>query len=114
MQKTKGIAVSQIILLVLGILVLAVVGFLLYSQFVTTGNSLGAQTCMAESTRICTGCKIGGYNMESCPYNPFMYNTRDEQSDSTMESCVRQNHVSGNLEENTINCKTVTGMGNMF
>ncbi len=112
MQETKGIAVSQVILLVLGILVLAVVSFLLYTQFVSTGNSMGAQTCMAEATRICTGCTIGRYSMEACPYNPIMYGIDGEQSDSTMESCVRQNHVFGNLEADTINCKTVTGIGN--
>ncbi len=71
----KGIAVSQIILLVLGILVLAVIAFLLYSNFTSTGNTLNAETCRAEATRLCTGCYIGG-STDKC-----------EQSITIMEKC---------------------------
>lgn len=54
----KGIAVSQIILLVLGILVLAVVAYLLYTNFVTTSTTISAETCRAAATRACTACSI--------------------------------------------------------
>lgn len=62
----KGVAVSQIIMLVLGILVLAVVAFLLYSNFVTSGGTLSAEQCRAAVTRACTSCSIasGGTSVQ--------------------------------------------------
>lgn len=54
----KGIAVSQIILLVLGILVLAVVAYLLYTNFVGSTTAINAETCRASATRACTACSI--------------------------------------------------------
>lgn len=54
----KGIAVSQIVLLVLGILVLAVVAYLLYTNFLTSSGAFNAEKCRAEEIRQCTAAKI--------------------------------------------------------
>lgn len=97
----KGIAVSQIILLVLGILVLAVVAYLLYTNFVQTGTTISAETCRAEATRICTGCNIGQLSSSACPF-----------SSQSMYDCVGT-HVQGTKDTNppsgTINCDLITG-----
>jgi len=106
-----GVAVSQIILLVLGILVLAVVAYLLYTQFVTTGSTLSAETCRAEATRICTGCQIGGSPAGSCPYTATAIDNTGATVDSSMERCLGQNSVPGSVAANTIDCTKITGSG---
>lgn len=73
----KGLAVSQIILLVLGIIVLAVVAYLLYTQFVGTGNAISAEQCRASATRVCTGCQIG-FTFDSCPVSSLEKNCQDK------------------------------------
>ena len=54
----KGLAVSQIVLLVLGILVLAVVAYLLYTNFLTSSGSFNAEKCRSEEIGICTTAKL--------------------------------------------------------
>lgn len=108
----KGIAVSQIILLVLGILVLAVVAYLLYTNFVQTGATISAETCRAEATRICTGCVLANQPSATCQYQdkitPIGSTT---QVDSNMEKCVSEGKVAGNVGGNTIDCRLLTGGG---
>lgn len=96
----RGVAVSQIILLVLGILVLAVVAYLLYTNFVSTGNTISAETCRAEATRICTGCTIA---------NPQSDNKNCKFTSTTMTACVTQQRVVGGSSAGTIDCSVVTG-----
>lgn len=107
MSGTKGIAVSQIILLVLGILVLAVVAYLLYSNFVTTGGAISAETCRAEATRECTGCSIAsGGTATTCSFTP----STDSTKPTSLEKCQTQ----GNLRTtttNVIDCTQYTGGG---
>lgn len=69
----KGIAISQIILLVLGIIVLAVVAFLLYSNFVSTGGAIDAQKCRSEATNACTSCSIAsGGQISNCVASTYL------------------------------------------
>lgn len=56
----KGVAVSQIILLVLGIIVLAVVAYLLYTNFLSSNSSFDQNKCNAEKLAACTRAKIAG------------------------------------------------------
>ncbi len=49
----KGLAVTQIIMLVLGIIVLAVIGFLLYSNFLSSSGQVSASSCRAKATGLC-------------------------------------------------------------
>src|SRR5437773_2268712 len=65
-MATKGLAVSQIILLVLGIIVLAVVAYLLYTNFVGTNNTVNAEQCRAAATRACTSCSLIGGDTKQC------------------------------------------------
>lgn len=102
----KGVAVSQIILLVLGILVLAVVAYLLYTNFVQTGTTISAETCRAEATRICTGCTIALVpDKTKCDY-----------TSKNMVTCINNNHVKGTVADSTkstgiIDCTVITGGG---
>ncbi len=105
----KGIAVSQIILLVLGILVLAVVAFLLYSNFVSTGGTLNAETCRAEATRLCTGCQVAKGSVDNnCEFDKFF---RDELS--VLGRCLEDGNLpfSTDLGDDTgsITCSNYVG-----
>jgi uncharacterized protein (UPF0333 family) len=102
-MATKGLAVSQIILLVLGIIVLAVVAYLLYTQFVSTGGTISAEQCRAEATRICTGCAIAG--SANCVYTDKTLDGKD----TSIETCVAQGKVVGNAQANTLDCSVLTG-----
>lgn len=108
----KGLAVSQIILLVLGIIVLAVVAYLLYTQFVDTGGTITAEQCRAEATRICTGCTIGN-TLDDCQYSPTSTALKSDGTtttvDSSMTKCVQKSYVQAGTGTNTINCRVVTG-----
>src|SRR3989344_1915231 len=68
----KGLATEQLILLALGIVVLAVIGYLLYSQFVKGSTSLGASDCQTSIISACNKCKtcvvgFGGTWSGPCP-----------------------------------------------
>lgn len=56
----KGIAIQKIILLLLGIIVLAMVGYLLYITFI--GSKITPDICRAEVMRQCTQCKLVGWS----------------------------------------------------
>ncbi len=49
----KALAVTQIILLVLGILVLSVVGYLLYSNFIGTSSGVSLENCKSTIVSAC-------------------------------------------------------------
>jgi|SRR3989344_4037327 len=53
----KGLATQQLILLALGIIVLAVIGYLLYSQFVKTSKTLSSSDCQTNVVAACNKCK---------------------------------------------------------
>lgn len=101
MSGTKGVAVSQIILLVLGILVLAVVAYLLYTQFVSSNQTIGAETCRAEATRVCTGCIIsaGGALTENCKYT----------NNKNLDLCYDNSKMLGSGSKGSVDCKPYTG-----
>lgn len=108
----KGVAVSQIILLVLGILVLAVVAYLLYTNFVQTGATISAETCRAEATRICTGCVLANQLSATCQYQAEITPIGSTVPvASNMEKCVSEGKVAGNVVGNTIDCRLLTGSG---
>lgn len=102
-------AVSQIILLVLGILVLAVVAYLLYTNFVTTGSTISAETCRAEATRACTGCQIaaGITTVTECKFDKENSVTKAK---TNLARCEEQ----GNLRiksSGVVDCTQYTGTG---
>jgi len=73
-MKTKGVAISQIILLVLGIIVLSVVAFLLYSNFTTTTGQIDVQKCRAVATNACTSCSIAnGGTPQNCAASTYLF-----------------------------------------
>jgi hypothetical protein len=90
----KGLAVSQIILLVLGIIVLAVIAYLLYTNFVGAGNVVSAEQCRAAATRACTTCQLIG-QLDSCSGSVYLSDKK----------CADQiSHTNGN-----INCNQYIG-----
>lgn len=106
-MRAKGIAVSQIILLVLGILVLAVVAYLLYTNFVTTGTTISSETCRAEATRSCTGCLIAtAGTATTCPFTRTITGTNPLQ-DTNLGKCEKQGNL--HLKGNDLDCAQYTG-----
>ena len=88
----KGVAVSQIILLVLGILVLAVVAYLLYTNFVTTGGTLSAEQCRAAATRACTACSIASAgSVSNCEVGSYL--------DATGKQCAYEGKILGIIDK---------------
>lgn len=102
----RGVAVSQIILLVLGILVLAVVAYLLYTNFITTSGTISAETCRAEATRACTGCAIaaGSFTVDSCPFDAGKLD-----KPSSLKLCQDQGNL--RLKGSGIDCAQYIGGG---
>lgn len=102
----KGLAVSQIILLVLGIIVLAVVAYLLYTQFVGTGGTISAEECRAAATRACTACSIANAgNIGTCPAAEYLVSANDKQcagaisgTQKTTDPVTGTVTVSGNIQ----------------
>jgi hypothetical protein len=75
----KGVAISQIILLVLGIIVLAVVAFLLYSNFTTTTGQIDVQKCRSVATNACSACAISKGGVPSdCDAKLYLLSTGDK------------------------------------
>ncbi|HLC59778.1 MAG TPA: hypothetical protein VJH34_04625 [archaeon] len=67
----KGLAVEQIIMLAIGVIVLALIGYLIYSQFVKSGSSLTSTNCQSDIVASCTKCKTcivgNGGSWTTCP-----------------------------------------------
>lgn len=74
----KGLAVEQIIMLAIGVIVLALIGYLIYSQFVKSGSNLTSANCQSDIGSACTKCKtcilgFGGVSWDpsvNCPQCP--------------------------------------------
>ncbi len=56
----KGIAVHQIILIVLGIIVLGVIGYLIYTQFLSGKGQITFENCRSRAVTFCGMCKLSG------------------------------------------------------
>jgi hypothetical protein len=54
----KAIAISQIILIVLGVIVLGVVGYLLYVNFLAGRGQMTYEKCRAIALSYCGQCKV--------------------------------------------------------
>jgi len=53
----KALATTQVVLLVLGIIVLAVIGYLIYSQFIKSTTQMTSTNCQSAVFSVCTSCK---------------------------------------------------------
>jgi len=60
----KGMATEQVVLLVLAIIVLAVVGYLVYNQFVKGNKSFTNTSCGSATLSACVDCKGCRTNVE--------------------------------------------------
>jgi hypothetical protein len=58
----KAIAISQIIMIVLGIIVLGVIGYLLYTQFLTGGGQMTYEKCRSIVVSQCGICRLKDYD----------------------------------------------------
>jgi hypothetical protein len=54
----KGLAVTQVILLILGIIVLAIIGYLLYSNYISSVGTVSVEQCKTNLINVCNSCKI--------------------------------------------------------
>lgn len=64
--ERKGVAVSQIVYITIGIVVIAIVLWLLYTQTASGGKAVDANKCSAEKIRLCALCKFGTENYADC------------------------------------------------
>jgi hypothetical protein len=64
----KGIAVDQLILLILGIIVLAVIGYLIYVNFISSNSSFDSAKCQARALSVCTACKVAAKTVSTCKF----------------------------------------------
>lgn len=78
----KGVAVDQIILLVLGVIVLAVIGYLLYSNFMASSGGINTEQCKANLINVCNSCKMA--QTTSGGWDPATYN---DATVSTSHAC---------------------------
>ena len=62
---TKGIAISKVVLLILGVIVLAFVGYLVYTTFVAGGGTISLEACKSAVIAACTQCKLKGWSATS-------------------------------------------------
>ena len=62
--KNKGAAISTIVYLTIGILLIALVIFLVYTQLTGGTKAIDVNKCTAEKIRLCTICKFGGLDVE--------------------------------------------------
>jgi hypothetical protein len=58
----KAIAIEQIILIVLGVIVLGVVGYLLYINFLAGGGQMTYEKCRSMALSYCGGCRLKDYD----------------------------------------------------
>jgi hypothetical protein len=54
----KGVAIEQVILLVLGVIVLALIGYLLYSNYLSTSGGISLEQCKTQLVNACGNCKL--------------------------------------------------------
>lgn len=87
-MATKGVAISQIILLVLGIIVLAVVAFLLISNFASSTGQIDAQKCRTDAINACTSCSIATGSTTNCVASAYLRSDFDKQ-------CIYNNFIIG-------------------
>jgi len=59
----KGLAVQQIVLLVLGVVVLALIGFLLYSNYLSSAGQLSKSECLTIATNACKAILPSGQSL---------------------------------------------------
>ncbi len=55
--KIKGLASSQIVLLAIALIVLAVAAYLIYTTVIPSQNTISQEQCRAELLKVCTFCK---------------------------------------------------------
>lgn len=63
----KGIAVTTLVLLIIGMVVIAIIGYLLYSTFISTGPTMSLESCRAQVVSACSNCKLRGWTGCTAP-----------------------------------------------
>ncbi len=88
-EQKGSLAITQIVLLTIGIIVVAIVIWVLYTQTMSGTSAIDANKCTAEKLRICTMCKFGG-DPKAC--NPSSNKIAEFCSGTTLPiDCVAQN-----------------------
>ncbi|HLC59598.1 MAG TPA: hypothetical protein VJH34_03675 [archaeon] len=84
----KGIAVEQMIMLALGVIVLALVGYLLYSNYISTSGQVSTEQCKTSLINACNNCKLA--NSPKGNWDPAKYNALDSQdSTGSTHNCAK-------------------------
>ena len=88
----KGIAVEQMIMLALGVIVLALVGYLLYSNYLSTSGTVSNEQCRTSLINACNNCKLA--NSPKGTWDTTIYATLDVTgSDGKVHQCGKMTNA---------------------
>lgn len=95
---SKGIAIRTILYLLLGVLVVGILIYMVYTY--GTGPGLDIQDCRSQIQNWCNGCMIAGWQA----------GIGEEDEDSDIGTCIKSYFASGNFGTNwPINCYKTSG-----
>jgi len=94
---SKGIAIRTILYLLLGVLVVAILVYLVYTY--TTGPSMDIQDCRSRVTNWCNSCMIAGW-LDG-------FGTKTDTSD--IYTCIEAYFATDTLELGSIDCNSMYG-----
>jgi hypothetical protein len=96
-DMSKGIAIETILYLLLGIIVVGIIIYLVYTY--TTGGQLNEQQCRSKVISWCTGCSVANWADVS---------SKDATSD--VGQCITNYFSSGNFGSNwPVTCNATSG-----
>ena len=80
MSKAE-LPVSHIIAIILGVIVLGLLGYFLYTNFIKAGSTVTEETCRSKFTQFCSLWSVTGYKQLPIGYKNGFYETTPECSD---------------------------------
>lgn len=94
MSKAE-LPVSHIVAMVLGVIVLALLGYLVYTNFIAATGAVSEETCRSQFLQYCTFWSITGYKEKPIGYKSGFY--------AVKERCDKYKSTIG--EDNDKSCK---------
>jgi hypothetical protein len=101
-DSMKGLAVTQVVLLILGIVVLAIIGYLIYSTFIAGGPTVVEQQCKSKFISVCSNCKAAGWTGTPCAFPYAECNTT-----SIRDAVGAHPDANGNVQQTECNAAGV-------
>ena len=83
----KGIAIQTILMLTIGVIVVGILAYMVYSY--TSGSALSVNECRAKLIDVCTRCMVAGCLSSTPTYNPCAYIDFSSEVYSTTDGCAQ-------------------------